>query len=76
MERGLHRKGGHWERVCQSRKVSEVIEDWGQEDDYYYMGSVNSMTSDKDNDEWTVTLNIDSSTVDSVLSGPGGGLNS
>ncbi len=43
--------------------MSEVIEDGGQEDDYY-MGSVNSTTSGSDSDEWTVTLNIEGLPVD------------
>jgi len=54
-------KGGPWERVCKSRRVSEVTEDEGQEEEYY-LGSVNG--TPHNDDEWTVTLNIDSLPVD------------
>ncbi|XP_051816865.1 uncharacterized protein K02A2.6-like [Acanthochromis polyacanthus] len=56
-------KRGHWERVCKSKLVREVIDDGDcEEQEDYYLGSVNSTTDN--NDEWTVTLNIEGSPVD------------
>ena len=55
-------KTGHWERMCHTKSVSEVTENYQAS---YFLGSVSN--ADKSNDQWTVQILIGATPGNNVL---------